>query len=81
MRGSAKMARYKRASERYYNAKVITRHFAIGDLVLRNLMAHPEDQREGVLGPNWEGPYHIQKRVQKATYNIVKLDGTPIKYP
>lgn len=43
-----------------YDAKVITREFQVGSLVLRR---NHKDSREGKVAANWEGSYCIQARM------------------
>ena len=39
---------------KHYNTKVKSRHFQIGDLVLRKVTMATRDPSQGKLGPNWE---------------------------
>nr|GEZ44169.1 reverse transcriptase domain-containing protein [Tanacetum cinerariifolium] len=50
--------------KRYYNARVRSRSFRLGDFVYQNNRAsHAEDR--GKLGPKWEGPYEVTKALGK----------------
>ena len=70
-------ANYKKQLERYYNAKVKSCAFDVGDYVLRDNNAS-HDERPGKLAPNWEGPYKVQQVLGKGAYALERLDGTPV---
>ena len=76
-----RLATQKRKVERYYNAKVKRRIFAVGNLVLRRAFQNTQVQGAGVLGPNWEGPYRVRQVIHDGTYYIEHTDGTPIRHP
>ncbi|GJV14269.1 reverse transcriptase domain-containing protein [Tanacetum coccineum] len=70
-------ARYKRQTERYYNARVKHNHLKIGDFVLRkNEASRQEGQKK--LDPNWEGPYQIIDAKRTGTYTLADMKGHPI---
>ena len=54
------LAAQKRNLEKYYNSKVKLRKFTDGSLVLRRVFQKTKVQGAGVLGPTWEGPYHVR---------------------
>nr|GEW69949.1 reverse transcriptase domain-containing protein [Tanacetum cinerariifolium] len=57
-------ARNKAKMERYYNARVQSTSFHLGDFVYRsNEASHAED--EGKLRPKWEGPYEVTEALGK----------------
>ncbi|XP_076899715.1 uncharacterized protein LOC143553655 [Bidens hawaiensis] len=58
---------YKKAMEKYYNAKVTEVKFKVGDLVLRENEASRQEN-PGKLGPRWEGPYQIIWAGEKGAY-------------
>ena len=43
----------------FYNRKVKESPLAIGDLVLRKMEAIGKGASQGMLTPNWEGPYLV----------------------
>ena len=51
------LACYQQKITRYFNSKVKKCAFSIGNLVLRRVFLAGKDPKDGVLGPNWEGPY------------------------
>ncbi|XP_024033525.1 uncharacterized protein LOC112095658 [Citrus clementina] len=51
---------YQQRVARYYNQKVNIRQFRVGDWVLRRVNQSTKDSTQGVLGPNWEGPYRVK---------------------
>ncbi|KAK9067241.1 hypothetical protein SSX86_014567 [Deinandra increscens subsp. villosa] len=70
-------ARYKKKIEGYYNAKVKPATFRPGDFVFRNNEASRQE-KQGKLGPNWEGPYQIREAHQKGSYKLATLDGKAV---
>ena len=62
----------------YFNKKVIDKQFSIGDLVLRRVFLSTRDLGEGVLGPNWEGPYEIEAVIRSGVYKLARLAGGTI---
>ncbi|GJW78829.1 hypothetical protein Tco_0140511 [Tanacetum coccineum] len=62
-------ARSKAKMEKYYNARVRSTSFRLGDLVYRsNKASHAEDV--GKLGPKWEGPYEVMEALGKGAYKL-----------
>ena len=55
---------------RYYNKKVRTRAFEIGDLVLKRVFPTPSN-----LNPKWEGPYVIERMLREGTFKLTTVDG------
>ena len=55
-----RLARYQDRMAKHYNSRVQRRDFQVGDLVLRRVMGAAKDPTQGKLGPNWEGPYHLE---------------------
>ena len=66
---------------RYYNQKVNIRQFKVGDWVLRRVNQNTKDSTQGVLGPNWEGPYRVKQLVGPGAYKLVRTDGHEVKRP
>ena len=49
-----RIVHYQDLMAKHYNTKVKSRHFQIGDLVLRKVTMATRDPSQGKLGPNWE---------------------------
>ncbi|XP_074358004.1 uncharacterized protein LOC141697496 [Apium graveolens] len=73
-----KLAAYQQRIARYFNKKVKSVPFKVGDLVLRKVMPNTKIAQHGVLGANWEGPYKVKAILWKGTYRLKDLDGKPI---
>ena len=69
-----KMSRKQRVAQRY-NAKVIKREFAVGDLVLRRAGIGLKNAKDGKLAANWESPYRVIRSTQKGAYTLETLQG------
>ncbi|KAG7548005.1 Integrase catalytic core [Arabidopsis suecica] len=54
---------YQQAAARYYNSKVKSRPFFVGDYVLRQVFDNKKEEGAGKLGINWEGPYIVTEVV------------------
>lgn len=72
---------YKQCSAWYYNSKVKSQAFKVGDLVLRKLMQNTQEQNTKVLGLNLEGPYQIIEVFQLGTYLLIDLNGKLLSHP
>ncbi|GJV82816.1 reverse transcriptase domain-containing protein [Tanacetum coccineum] len=67
-------AKSKAKMEKYYNSRVRSTSFKLGDLVYRNNDAsRAEDTWK--LGSKWEGPYEVTKALGKGAYNLRDRDG------
>jgi hypothetical protein len=55
-----KVAIYQSKIARHFNKKVRVRSFKEGDLVLRKVTQNTRRRSDGVLAPNWEGPYWLR---------------------
>ncbi|XP_052292053.1 uncharacterized protein LOC127900838 [Citrus sinensis] len=66
---------YQQRVARYYNQKVNIRQFGVGDWVLRRVNQSTKDSTQGVLGPNWEGPYRVKQIAGPGAYKLVRTDG------
>ncbi|GKE62728.1 reverse transcriptase domain-containing protein [Tanacetum coccineum] len=67
-------AKSKAKMEKYYNSKVQSASFKLGDLVYRNNDAsRAEDTRK--LDPKWEGLYEVTKPLGKGAYKLIDCDG------
>ena len=66
-------AKYKKKIEQYYNKRVRPESFRVGDFVFRrNEASRVEDQ--GKMGPNWEGPYQVEKAYLNGSYKLKTTD-------
>ncbi|XP_024033455.1 uncharacterized protein LOC112095582 [Citrus clementina] len=72
---------YQQRVARYYNQKVNIRQFGVGDWVLRRVNQSTKDSTQGVLGPNWEGPYRVKQIAGPGAYKLVRTDGHEVKRP
>ena len=66
---------------KYYNIKVKSCHFQVGDLVLTKVTMATKDPAQGKLGPKWEGPYRIINYHRKGTYHLETLDRQRLHHP
>jgi ribonuclease HI len=76
---SLRAASYQNKAAKHFNTKVKTRRFRVGDLVLRKAAAagHPP----GKLGPAWEGPYEVIRKVKGGAYSLRDTSGKPLPRP
>ncbi|KAH9684964.1 Ribonuclease H [Citrus sinensis] len=72
---SKRSAIYQQRVVQYYNQKVIVRQFRVGDWVLRRVNQNTKNSTQGVLGPNWEGPYRVKQIVGLGAYKLIRADG------
>ena len=77
-RVAVRMAAYQQKVARCFNKGVKMRSFKEGDLVLRKVTQNTRRRSDGVLAPNWEGPYLVKAKVSQGGYKLVDLDGDPI---
>nr|GEW73655.1 reverse transcriptase domain-containing protein [Tanacetum cinerariifolium] len=67
-------ARNKAKMEGYYNARVQSTSFRLGDFVYQsNEASHAEDG--GKLEPKWEGPYEVTEALGKGAYRLRDRNG------
>jgi hypothetical protein len=76
-----RLAVYQRKMSRYYNSKMKKRSFRMNDLVLRRVFLSTKEPGVGTLGPNWEGPYQIEREIRPGTYWIKDMDGRIQPHP
>ena len=69
---------YQRRLASSYNKRVKPRTFQPGDLVLRRVFENTADLNAGKFQPNWEGPYLVTRAGESRSYDLDKLDGTPV---
>ncbi|XP_019447233.1 PREDICTED: uncharacterized protein K02A2.6-like [Lupinus angustifolius] len=65
----------KKKTASKFNSSVIPRQFPEGTLVLRRADI---GRVRGKLGPNWEGPYRVIKKIGKGAYKLQDLAGKNI---
>ncbi|XP_022846483.1 uncharacterized protein LOC111369265 [Olea europaea var. sylvestris] len=76
---SLRASSYQSRIARHFNNKVLTRRFRVADLVLRKAKAaeHPP----GKLGPIWEGPFEVIRKLKDGTYSLRDTSGKPLLRP
>ena len=74
-------AKYKNLMARQHDAMVKSRHFNIGDLVLRKVSLATKNPANGKLGPNWEGPYRVINCKKQGSYYLENLDWRKLEHP
>ena len=72
------IASYQRRLANSYNERVKPRTFQPGNLVLRRVFENITDLNAGKFQPNCEGPYLVTCVGQSGSYELDKLDGTPV---
>lgn len=67
-------AKAKSKMKKYYDAKVRSTSFRLGDFIYRaNDASHAEDM--GKLGPKWEGPYEVTEALGNGAYKLRDMEG------
>ncbi|CAE5959511.1 unnamed protein product [Arabidopsis arenosa] len=72
---------YQQAAARYYNSKVKSRPFFVGDYVLRRVFDNKKEEGACKLGINWEGPYIVTEVIRNGVYRLKDLEGSPVQRP
>ncbi|GJS31935.1 reverse transcriptase domain-containing protein [Tanacetum coccineum] len=67
-------AKSKAKMEKYYNARIRSTSFRLGDLVYQNNEASRAEDG-GKLGPKWEGPYEVTEALGKGAYKLRDCNG------
>ncbi|PON57324.1 Ribonuclease H-like domain containing protein, partial [Parasponia andersonii] len=75
-----RIASYQQCTARHYNSKVRSRHFEVGDLVLRRVLPNNKEHGAGIFAPSWEGPYVIDNVIRPGTYNLASIGGQKIEH-
>ncbi|XP_074346690.1 uncharacterized protein LOC141685493 [Apium graveolens] len=75
MNSQLKLATYQQGIARYFNKKVKSKPYKVGDLVLRKVMPNTKIAQYGVFKANWEGPYKVNTILWKRTYRLKDLGG------
>ncbi|KAL0455844.1 UNVERIFIED_CONTAM: hypothetical protein Slati_0923600 [Sesamum latifolium] len=70
--------RYKNIMINFYNKRVKSRSFQVGDLVLRRVDTL---RPVGKLDPTWEGPYKVTSILGKGAYELEDPEGHPLSRP
>jgi hypothetical protein len=68
-------ARYQQTLKRYHDKAIRHRSFAVGDLVLRRILA---GERRHKLSPVWEGPFIVAEVTRPRSFRLTQMDGTEI---
>ncbi|GMI64579.1 hypothetical protein HRI_000127200 [Hibiscus trionum] len=63
---------------RYYNARVRSKEFQVGNLVLRNIEASKLLTEMGKMASAWEGPYKVHKVLNNDAYQLMDMDGKEV---
>ncbi|GKV27759.1 hypothetical protein SLEP1_g36894 [Rubroshorea leprosula] len=66
---------YKQKIANFYNKRVRSRTFKLGDLVLRKAGLTGFETRFGKFAPNWEGPYTVAKVLHPGAYILRNTEG------
>ncbi|XP_074346734.1 uncharacterized protein LOC141685539 [Apium graveolens] len=74
MNSQLKLAAYQQRIARYFNKKMKSIPYKVGDLILRKVMPNIKKAQHVVLGANWEGPYKVKAILWKGTYLLEDLD-------
>lgn len=73
-----RVAAYQHQAKRYYNKKINSRVFLLGDLVYRKLKATRPSVALGDLASNWEDPFKVSEAIRNGAYRLETLGGEPI---
>ncbi|OAO89058.1 hypothetical protein AXX17_ATUG05000 [Arabidopsis thaliana] len=72
---------FQQAVARYYNSKIKSRPFFMGDYVLKRVFDNKKEEGAGKLGNNWEGPYIVTEVVRNGVYRLKDLEERPVQRP
>ncbi|PON76993.1 hypothetical protein PanWU01x14_030020, partial [Parasponia andersonii] len=64
------IASYQQLTARYYDSKVKSREFEVGDLVLQQVLPNNKKHGASVFGISWERPYIIDAIIQAGMYKL-----------
>ena len=65
---------------RHFNKNVRIRNFKEGDLVLRKVTQNTRKRSDGILAPNWEGPYLIKTMLKGGAYKLEDMEGYSVEH-
>jgi transposase InsO family protein len=68
-------ARYQQTLRRYHDKDIRYRSFAVGDLVLHQILTGEGRHK---LSPLWEGPFVVAKVTRPGSYRLTQMDGTEV---
>jgi hypothetical protein len=68
-------ARYQQTLRRYHDKAVRHRSFAVGDLVLRQILTGEGRHKLSLL---WEGSFIISEITRPGSYRLTQMDGTEV---
>ena len=66
---------YQQRVAKYYNSRVKTKAFQVGNLVLRESKVS-QPTKVDKLSPKWEGPYIIIRVIRPGAYQLQRPDGS-----
>ena len=73
-----RIASYQQRLANLYNRRVKPQTFQDGDLVLRRVFENTTNPTDGKFQPNWERQYTEVRVGVVGSYELNKLDGTPV---
>ncbi|XP_016558023.2 uncharacterized protein LOC107857685 [Capsicum annuum] len=65
---------YQNRITKAFNKMVMPRHFAPGQLVLKQIFPH-QDEAKGKFSPNWQGPYVVHRVLIGGALILAEMDG------
>jgi hypothetical protein len=68
-------ARYQQTLRRYHDKAVRHRSFAVGDLVIRQILMGEGRHK---LSPSWEGPFIVSKVTRPGSCRLTQMDDTEV---
>ncbi|CAL2272242.1 unnamed protein product [Prunus armeniaca] len=72
---------YKQRVSRYYDSRVRSPSFRVGDWVMRKISLATNNPTEGTLGPSWEAPYEIVSIQRSGTYPLRDSNRKTLGHP
>jgi len=73
-----RIAAFQQQIQATHHKKVKPKEVQIGDLVLRCVIQSTRLKDQGMLGPNWKGPYIIIARGGNGSYTLTDPDGSQL---
>ena len=70
-----RLAVYQHRVARYYNKRDHAQQYNIGNLVLHLILPGFRMTSDGMLGPNWEGPFIIKENLGNGAYHLASMGG------
>ena len=78
---SIQLTKYQGELSRQHQKKVRTRGFQVGDMVLCKVVGNTREHTDGMLGPNWEGPYKVVAVGGTRAYRLQDMDEKDVSRP